>query len=47
MFAVAGVADVDSVELAMHTVLVETAIGHAAGYAIVDFVFHISPLLPF
>ena len=43
MFAVASIAHVNGIQLAMHTVLIETAIGHAAGYAAIDFVFHISP----
>lgn len=44
MFVLA-VADVNSVKLAVHTVLIETALRHAAGYSVVDFVFHVA-LLP-
>ena len=44
MLAVAGIAHMDLVELAHHTVAVEPAIGHAAGDSAVDRMFHI-PLL--
>ena len=44
MFAVASVSHVNGIQLAMHTVLIETALRNTAGYAAVDFVFH-SPLL--
>lgn len=40
MLAVAGVADVDLVEAAVHAVVVEFAVGHAARDAHVHIVFH-------
>ena len=46
VFAVASVAHMNGVQLAVHTVLIETALCNTAGNAAVDFVFH-SPLLDF
>ena len=46
VFAITGVADVDPVELTVHAVLVETALGDAAGNSLVD-LFHIPLLLPY
>lgn len=45
MFAVAGVADVNAVEFAMHSVLVELAVDDAAGNAVVDLFCHSAFLL--
>lgn len=46
--ALADVSDMDLVELAVHSVLVETALRHAARYAAVQFVVHdSSSFLPY
>lgn len=44
--AVAGIADVDFIQHTAHTVVVELAFGHAAGYAAVNRLFHLHSLLP-
>lgn len=45
VFAVAGVADMNTIEFAVHSVLIELAIGNAAGNAAVDFSRHFRPSL--
>ena len=43
MSAFTNVTYMNSVKLAMHAVLIETALRHSAGYAVVDFMIHLSP----
>ena len=46
ILAVAGVADVNAIELAMHAVLIEFAVGYAAGNTAIDVLTHVHSSLP-
>ena len=47
VLAVASVADVNAIELAVHSVLIEFAVGHTAGNAAIDILCHVNPPCPY
>lgn len=43
MFAIASIAHMNTIQFAMHTVRIKSAIGYSAGYAVVDLMLHRNP----